>query len=116
VLSRYALGSRPYLSRTALPPDVCFAMANLAHVRRSHAVLDPFCGSASTLLCCAHLGARTLGVEIDRRIFEPLGVASIADNFAAADLPMPELLCAIVRHAQPHCVGLVGACLRWRCP
>ena len=45
LLSSFALSSRPYVGRTALPPDESFVMANLARVGEGHLVLDPFCGA-----------------------------------------------------------------------
>ena len=45
--------------------SLAILMANQAHVAEGSLVLDPFCGSASTLLSCAARGARTVGVDID---------------------------------------------------
>ena len=38
---RYALKVRPFLTRTAMEPELAFLMANLAQVRGGAAVLDP---------------------------------------------------------------------------
>lgn len=40
-----------------------------AHVGEKSLVLDPFCGTGSTLLSCAKFGARVVGVDIDERTF-----------------------------------------------
>ena len=40
-----------------------------AHVQPSSVVLDPFCGTASTLLSCARFGAAVVGIDIDGRTF-----------------------------------------------
>ena len=58
-------------------------------------VLDPFCGTASTLLSAANLGAATVGVEVDARVLHggERG-CGIWRNFEHAGLPPPEqLLC-----------------------
>ena len=46
-------------------------------------MLDPFCGTASTLLSCAVLGARTIGIEVDEKVLygKVDGRAGIALNF-----------------------------------
>ena len=94
-LNEFALSDRPYLSRTALPPTVAFLMANAARIGAESSAFDPFCGSASTLLAAAALGAAaTVGCDLDPRHCAPPrdGQASIADNFAAAGLAPPTLV------------------------
>ena len=53
----YRLSSRPYVGPTSLDPELTFVMANLAGAGPCSLVLDPFCGTGSTLLACAHFGA-----------------------------------------------------------
>ena len=92
-LARFALSRRPYLGRTTLPPAYALLMANQARVVEGSLVLDPFCGTGSTLLSCAARGARTVGVEIDERVL--LGGANgegILMNFRAAGVAPPERL------------------------
>jgi len=48
-------------------PLVALVPLITAFSRRHDTVLDPFCGSGSTLLAAKLLGRRYLGVEIDRR-------------------------------------------------
>ena len=92
-LNRFSLSRRPYLGRTTLPPSLALLMANQAQVRDGSLVLDPYCGTASTLLSCAARGARTVGVEIDARVLEGgEGGCGIATNFKAAGLSPPETL------------------------
>jgi tRNA G10 N-methylase Trm11 len=66
---------------------VAFLMANQARVGAGSLVLDPFCGSASTLLSCARFGAATVGVDISEA-----ELGGVAHNFEQLGLPPPELL------------------------
>ncbi len=122
-LGRYALRSRPFLTPTAMEPELAFLMANLARVRAGAAVLDPCCGSGGLLLCAAALGdgggdggsgarhgarapVRTYGVDSDADAF-----AGAAANFEQHGLAVPsfapgDLLapcgCAALRAAEAY--------------
>lgn len=92
-LAKFALTDRPYLGRTTLPPALAMLMANQARVVGGSLVLDPYCGTASTLLSCAARGARVVGVEIDERVLRGgKDGEGIRHNFEHAGLPPPELL------------------------
>ena len=45
-------------------------------VRRGHLVFDPFAGTGSILIAAAHLGAHTLGSDIDIRVLRDGKTAS----------------------------------------
>ncbi|CAN0116693.1 unnamed protein product [Ectocarpus fasciculatus] len=64
VLGALALNRRRRRGPTAIEPEVALIMANLAKVRSSSRVLDPFCGSCSLLLPAAHMGAQTWGSDV----------------------------------------------------
>ncbi|KAL1521318.1 hypothetical protein AB1Y20_020985 [Prymnesium parvum] len=96
LLAAFSLSSRRFVGRTSLPADLAFLMANSARVRRGSLVLDPFCGTASTLLSCARFGACVVGVDIDARTLgcveaEGGGRAErgVYANFEQAGLPPP---------------------------
>ncbi|EOD31017.1 hypothetical protein EMIHUDRAFT_203087 [Emiliania huxleyi CCMP1516] len=75
LLHDFRLSARGYLGRTTLPPELAFLMANEARARPGCALLDPFCGTCSTLLSAARFGATTFGVEVDARageLYQPL--------------------------------------------
>lgn len=67
-LDTFSLSRRPYLGRTTLPPEYAYLMAVQARVVHGSKVFDPFCGTASTLMSCAALGAETFGMEVDGRV------------------------------------------------
>uniref|UniRef100_A0A6U8R752 Uncharacterized protein n=1 Tax=Emiliania huxleyi TaxID=2903 RepID=A0A6U8R752_EMIHU len=89
LLHDFRLSARGYLGRTTLPPELAFLMANEARARPGCALLDPFCGTCSTLLSAARFGATTFGVEVDARVLQR---EPIRANFAAAGLPPPARL------------------------
>ncbi len=102
-LATFALSRRPYLGRTTLPPEMAFLMATQSRCAAGALVLDPFCGTASTLLSCAAHGARTVGVELDARVLyggeadcgengAPASPRGIMRNFDAARVTRPEVL------------------------
>lgn len=85
-------------------PQVARALLNIFGVQESQRVLDPFCGSGTTLVECAHLGAIGVGADINplaiyianakllalrtpaaefQRIFERLSQRSVGSNVAA---------------------------------
>jgi site-specific DNA-methyltransferase (cytosine-N4-specific) len=46
-------------------PQVAKAILNIFGVRSGDAVFDPFCGSGTTLVECAHVGARGFGTDLN---------------------------------------------------
>ena len=90
-LSRLALSERSYLGRTTLPPDVAYLMAVQARVTPGSVVCDPFCGTGSTLMSCAVLGATTAGIEADEQVLHGTvnGQPGIVLNFREAGLEPP---------------------------
>lgn len=46
-------------------PQVVRALLNIFKVVPGHRVLDPFCGSGTTLVECSHIGVESLGVDIN---------------------------------------------------
>ncbi|KAJ1631404.1 S-adenosyl-L-methionine-dependent methyltransferase [Pavlovales sp. CCMP2436] len=54
---RSRLGARENLHITSLPADLSILMANIAQVRPGETVLDPFCGTGSTLIGAALVAA-----------------------------------------------------------
>jgi tRNA (guanine10-N2)-dimethyltransferase len=59
---------RPFFHPSAMPPKLARCMVNLAKPKMDHLVLDPFCGTASTLIEAGLIGCRTLGLDVKRRM------------------------------------------------
>jgi len=68
MLVDYDLKKRDYLCSTSMTAENSFLVANFAHASKGKLILDPFCGSASLLVSCAHFGAMTMGGDIDIRV------------------------------------------------
>ena len=68
LLEQYSLKYRPYIGTTSMPPELTFLMCNLAHVQKSDLVMDPFCGTGSSLVTAGHWGAMTVGTDMDGRV------------------------------------------------
>jgi hypothetical protein len=67
-------------------PQIARAILNIFGVRRSQRVLDPFCGSGTTLVECAHLGASGYGTDIN-----PLAVYIANAKLSALTTPAATL-------------------------
>lgn len=86
LLYKYSLKRRAYVSTTTLDPRLTFVLCNLAGIRQGCKVLDPFCGSGSTLLGASLFGAKVMiGVDVNSSI----SLSKVNDNFRQASLPPP---------------------------
>ncbi|KAK9842023.1 hypothetical protein WJX81_004620 [Elliptochloris bilobata] len=107
VISNYALAQRAYIGPTSMNTEVAFIMCNLAQVRRSSLVYDPFVGTGSLLLAAASMGAVTLGADIDVRVVrdgkrgDEGQVLDNWSNFRMYDLPTPAGLLRADAHRPP---------------
>lgn len=63
-------------------PQVARAILNILHVRAGSRVLDPFCGSGTSLVECSHLGMKAVGTDIN-----PLAVFIANAKLSALRLP-----------------------------
>lgn len=59
---------RPFAHPIAMHPRFARAMVNLARVKRGDNVLDPFCGTAGTLIEAGLLGAKVFGIDITEKM------------------------------------------------
>ena len=73
-------------------PQVAKALLNIFRVQRGQCVLDPFCGSGTTLVECAHLGATGIGLDIN-----PFAVFLAGAKLQALGTPAPKLWALLTR-------------------
>jgi len=82
-------------------PQVVRALLNILEFREGDRVLDPFCGSGTTLVECAHMGIASLGIDLN-----PLAVYVANAKLRALGIPAEHLRTALDR--------VLGACRRNR--
>jgi tRNA (guanine10-N2)-dimethyltransferase len=59
---------KPFFHPSAMPSKLARCMVNLAHGKAEDLVLDPFCGTGSSLIESTYIGCRALGVDAQRRM------------------------------------------------
>lgn len=64
-IQQYHLQKRNFIANTSMDACLSMVMANMAQVKKDDLVLDPFVGSGSLLVSCAHYGAYVMGTDID---------------------------------------------------
>lgn len=64
-------------------PQVVRAILNIMHVPLEAHILDPFCGSGTSLVECSHLGVKAVGADIN-----PLAVFIANAKLSALHLPL----------------------------
>ena len=59
---------KPFFHPSAMPSKLARCMVNLAHAKAEALVLDPFCGTGSSLIEATWIGCRALGVDAQKRM------------------------------------------------
>jgi len=59
---------KPFFHPSAMPSKLARCMVNLAHGKAEEMVLDPFCGTGTSLIEATYIGCRTLGADAQRRM------------------------------------------------
>lgn len=77
----YDLKKRNYISRTSMDSELALITANIAHAGPGKLFYDPFVGTGSFPVACAHFGAMTLGSDIDGRSIRGSKAANVVGNF-----------------------------------
>eukprot|EP00026_Physarum_polycephalum_P008318 Phypoly_transcript_08400.p1 GENE.Phypoly_transcript_08400~~Phypoly_transcript_08400.p1 ORF type:complete len:501 (+),score=85.46 Phypoly_transcript_08400:219-1505(+) len=67
LIFKYNLKKRPFLGTTTMDPELSLISANMGKARPGTLIYDPFVGTGSLLLACAHFGAHVIGADIDIR-------------------------------------------------
>jgi tRNA (guanine10-N2)-dimethyltransferase len=59
---------KPFFHPSAMPSKMARCMVNLAHAKVESLVLDPFCGTGTSLIEATYIGCRSVGVDAQRRM------------------------------------------------
>jgi tRNA (guanine10-N2)-dimethyltransferase len=59
---------KPFFHPSAMPSKLARCMVNLAHAKTEALVLDPFCGTGSSLIEATYIGCRAIGVDAQKRM------------------------------------------------
>ena len=68
ILDKYTLKKRTYINTTSMDSELAFLTANITLARENALFYDPFVGTGSFSIACAHFGAHVLGSDIDGRM------------------------------------------------
>ncbi|KAF4978900.1 hypothetical protein FZEAL_4786 [Fusarium zealandicum] len=99
VIFRYDLKKRGYISTTSMDSELALVTANIALAAPGKLFYDPFVGTGSFPIACAHFGALAWGSDIDGRSirgeggkkslkgnFEQYGISSCLGDVFSSDL------------------------------
>jgi len=59
---------KPFFHPSAMPSKLACCMVNLAHAKAEDLVLDPFCGTGTSLIEATYIGCHALGVDAQKRM------------------------------------------------
>jgi tRNA (guanine10-N2)-dimethyltransferase len=59
---------KPFFHPSAMPSKMARCMVNLAHAKPESVLLDPFCGTGTSLIEATYIGCRAVGVDAQRRM------------------------------------------------
>jgi tRNA (guanine10-N2)-dimethyltransferase len=59
---------KPFFHPSAMPSKMARCMVNLAHGKAESLVLDPFCGTGTSLIEATYIGCRAVGVDAQKRM------------------------------------------------
>lgn len=81
IIFKYDLKKRSYISTTSMDAELSLVTANITLASRSKLFYDPFVGTGSFPLACAHFGAQVFGSDIDGRSIRGKGGVDVFSNF-----------------------------------
>ncbi|KAL8755195.1 MAG: hypothetical protein Q9199_003829 [Rusavskia elegans] len=81
ILDTYTLKKRKYLSTTSMDSELALITANLTQAAPGKLFYDPFAGTGSFPIACAHFGAVSMGSDIDGRAVRGKNGVNILTNF-----------------------------------
>jgi tRNA (guanine10-N2)-dimethyltransferase len=59
---------KPFFHPSAMPSKLARCMVNLAHAKTEGTILDPFCGTGSSLIEATYIGCYAIGVDAAKRM------------------------------------------------
>ncbi|KAL9637214.1 MAG: hypothetical protein Q9204_001965 [Flavoplaca sp. TL-2023a] len=81
ILDTYTLKKRKYLSTTSMDSELALITANLTLAAPGKLFYDPFVGTGSFPIACAHFGAVSMGSDIDGRAIRGKNGVNVLTNF-----------------------------------
>jgi tRNA (guanine10-N2)-methyltransferase len=87
----YSLKKRLYLSTTSMDAELALIMANMTLAKPGSLFYDPFVGTGSLTVACAHFGAFVLGSDIDGRSIRGKEGLNLHNNYAQYGLHKRDL-------------------------
>ena len=94
---------KPFFHPSAMNSKLARCMVNLAHAQENAYLLDPFCGTGTTIIEAALIGVRAIGIDVQRRMadgatrnLKHFGLAAEAVIIAdARRLPLTHVSCIV---------------------
>lgn len=86
VIGKYDLKKRKYICTTSMDAELALITANVTLAGLGKLFYDPFVGSGSFSVACAHFGALAFGSDIDGRSIRGKGKTTLFSNFVQYDL------------------------------
>ena len=80
-INKYTLKKRSYIATTSMDAELSLVSANLALAAPGKLAYDPFMGTGSFPLACAHFGAGVFGSDLDGRSIRGKEGRSVKGNF-----------------------------------
>jgi tRNA (guanine10-N2)-methyltransferase len=80
-INKYNLKKRKYISTTSMDTELSLVTANMAQAASGRLGYDPFMGTGSFPLACAHFGASVFGSDLDGRSIRGKPGRNVKANF-----------------------------------
>jgi tRNA (guanine10-N2)-methyltransferase len=80
-IQKYDLKKRKYISTTSMDAELALITANITLAGPGKLFYDPFVGTGSFPVACAHFGALAFGSDIDGRSIRGKGKTNLLTNF-----------------------------------
>ncbi|WPG99592.1 Hypothetical protein R9X50_00241000 [Acrodontium crateriforme] len=81
-VNKYNLKKRKYIATTSMDAELSLVTANMALAAPGRIAYDPFTGTGSFPLSCAHFGSAVAGSDLDGRSIRGAPQRNVATNFA----------------------------------